>query len=332
MEQPFVVGVDVGGQSTKLGVVNARGDILVQTKFDTVQTETLDVYMNQFKEALNRLFAHPEVGGIESIRGIGIGAPNGNFYKGTIEYAPNLKWARDEHGKPGIVPLKALVEAMFGVPTTVTNDANAAAQGEMIYGAAIGMKNFIEITLGTGVGSGIVIDGKVVYGHDGFAGELGHTTSIRGNGRHCNCGKIGCLETYASAIGVARTAREMLEMQPDRKSTLRSLEAASISSKDVAIAAQAGDELAIEVFKFTGRLLGQAFADFVAFSAPEAIVMFGGLALAGDLIFKPTIEAMEANLLPIWRNKVKVIPSKLPGSDAAILGSAALGWESKVLA
>lgn len=327
MGKPYVVGIDIGGQSTKLGVVDARGNIMVQTSFDTKDIVELRVYMDELVKTLNKLIGDPSVGGKEKVKGIGIGAPNGNYYKGTIECAPNLKWAKDEYGKPSVVYLKTMVEGAMGIPAVVTNDANAAAQGEMIYGAAKGMKNFIEITLGTGVGSGIIIDGKVVYGHDGFAGELGHTTSVRRTGRHCNCGKIGCLETYASAIGVARTAREMLEFNPQRTSLLRDIPADDITSKDVAEAAAKGDALAIDVFSFTGRLLGEAFADFVAFSAPEAIILFGGLAQAGELIFNPTVEAMEANLLQIWKGKVKIIHSELPGSEAAILGSAALAWE-----
>lgn len=327
MGKPYVIGIDIGGQSTKMGVVDARGNIIIQTSFDARDIITLKGYMDELEKSITHIINVPAVGGKEKIKGIGIGAPNGNYYKGTIESAPNLKWTKDKQGNPEVVYLKKMVEKIFGFPVVVTNDANAAAQGEMIYGAAKGMRNFIEITLGTGVGSGIVIDGKIVYGHDGFAGELGHTTSVRRTGRQCNCGKIGCLETYASAIGVARTARELLEMGPERTSLLRNLPADDITSKDVAQAAAKGDELSIEVFNYTGRLLGEAFADFVAFSAPEAIVLFGGLAQAGDLIFKPTVQAMEDNLLSIWKGKVKVLHSELPGSEAAILGSAALAWE-----
>lgn len=327
MGKPYVIGIDIGGQSTKLGIVDARGNIINQTSFDTRDITTLKGYMDELEKTLSRIINAPAVGGSEKIKGIGIGAPNGNYYKGTIEMAPNLKWAKDKHGNPEVVYLKKNVEAALGLPVVVTNDANAAAQGEMIYGAAKGMKNFIEITLGTGVGSGIVIDGKVVYGHDGFAGELGHTTSVRRTGRLCNCGKVGCLETYASAIGVARTARELLEIEPQRPSILRNIPADEITSKDVAEAAAKGDGLSVDVFNYTGRLLGEAFADFVAFSAPEAIILFGGLAQAGELIFKPTVQAMEDNLLSIWKGKVKVLHSELPGSEAAILGSAALAWE-----
>ena len=254
----------------------------------------------------------------DNIEGIGIGAPNGNYYQGTIEGAANLPWGK------GVVPLRDYIAKKTGKPVTVTNDANAAAIGEMHYGNAKGMTNFIEITLGTGVGSGIVVNGQMVYGHDGFAGELGHTCAVRYNGRQCNCGKVGCLETYASAIGVARTAREWLDMS-DEPSTLRSLEV--ITSKDVYDAAIAGDSIAKKVFEFTGQKLGESFADFVAFSTPEAIILFGGLAEAGDLIMKPIVEAMEANLLSIWKGgKVKVLRSGLKDSDAAILGAGALAW------
>jgi glucokinase len=258
-------------------------------------------------------------GGIELIRGIGIGAPNGNYYRGTIEFAPNLKWK-------GIIPLAELVTKATGVPAALTNDANAAAVGEMTYGVARGMKDFIMITLGTGVGSGIVVSGNVVYGHDGFAGELGHTIQVRENGRQCGCGRSGCLETYTSAVGVARTAREILETT-DRETVLRNMPWDKITSKDVAEAAEAGDAVAIDIFNFTGAILGAALANFVAFSAPEAIVLFGGLTRAGDLLLRPVEEAMERNLLQLWKGKVKLLVSELKESDAAILGASALGWE-----
>ena len=254
------------------------------------------------------------------VKGIGVGAPNGNYYTGTIENAVNLSWG----GTQIIEFAKLLSEAMNGLPVALTNDANAAAVGEMTYGAARGMKNFIMITLGTGVGSGIVINGDVVYGHDGFAGELGHVAAVRNNGRTCNCGKTGCLETYASATGVARTAREWLELT-DEPSVLRDLD--SISSKDVYEAAKDGDALALKIFEFTGKILGRSFADFIAFSAPEAIVLFGGLARAKEFLLKPIEDAMNANVLPLWKGKVKIVFSQLKESDAAILGASALGWE-----
>lgn len=260
-------------------------------------------------------------GGIEKIKGIGIGAPNGNYYSGTIEFAPNLPWK-------GIIPLAAMFEEKLGIPTALTNDANAAAVGEMTYGAARGMKDFIMITLGTGVGSGIVINGQVVYGHDGFAGELGHVIMRRDNGRVCGCGRHGCLEAYCSATGVARTARELLAARTD-SSLLRNIPAESITSKDVYDAAVQGDMLAQEIFNFTGTLLGEALADFVAFSSPEAIVLFGGLAKSGDYIMNPIQKALDANVLTIFKGKTKLLVSELKDSDAAVLGASALAWELK---
>jgi glucokinase len=316
-KRKYVIGVDVGGQTTKLGVVDARGNVLSQAVIRTDIYNEVGPYVEELARAIRQI-ADRE-GGMENIRGIGIGAPNGNYYRGTIEFAPNLRWK-------GIIPLAELVSKATGIPAALTNDANAAAVGEMTYGVARGMKHFIMITLGTGVGSGIVIDGKVVYGHDGFAGELGHTIQVRHNGRQCGCGRTGCLETYTSAIGVARTAREILETT-DKKTSLREIPWEKISSKDVAEAAAAGDRVAIDIFNFTGTILGQALADFVAFSAPEAIVLFGGLTRAGDLLMKPVVEAMERNLLQLWKGKVKVLFSDLKESDAAILGASALGWE-----
>ena len=318
MEQDLVIGIDIGGQTTKCGIVDARGTVLSQTVIRSDNFTEVDPYIAELAEALNRLIA--EAGAEGRIRGIGVGAPNGNYYTGTIEYAPNLKW-----GGARVIPFaKLLSEQMNGIPVSLTNDANAAAVGEMTYGAARGMKNFIMITLGTGVGSGIVINGEVVYGHDGFAGELGHTCAVRHNGRACGCGKNGCLEAYASATGVARTAREWLEMT-DEPSELRSLD--KITSKDVYEAAKDGDKLAIRIFEFTGRILGEKFADFIEFSAPEAIVLFGGLARAKEFLTEPIQKAMDENVLPLWRGKVKLVFSQLKESDAAILGASALAWE-----
>jgi len=319
MEKPYVIGIDMGGTGTKFGIVDAKGEILGQGSIVTPNYPDINDYINALYEGILPLVE--KVGGFSKIKGIGIGAPNGNFYKSSIELAPNLPWK-------GIIPLGDLLKAKFNLPVAVTNDANAAAIGEMTYGAARGMKDFIIITLGTGVGSGIVISGNVLYGHDGFAGELGHTTIRRINGRLCGCGKKGCLETYASATGVARSAREVLE-NTQENSSLRQIQANQITSKDVYDAAINGDKVAQEIFQVTGTILGEAFADFIAFSAPEAIIIFGGLAQAGDLIFNPIKEAMENNVLPIWRDKVKVLPSELKASDAAILGAGALGWEAK---
>jgi len=317
MAQDLVIGIDVGGQTTKCGVVDARGSVLAQTVIRTDTYDVVEPYIAELAEALNRIVA--EAKGEGRIRGIGVGAPNGNFYTGTIESAPNLKWGHNR-----VEFAKLLSEQMNGIPVSLTNDANAAAVGEMTYGAARGMKNFIMITLGTGVGSGIVINGEVVYGHDGFAGELGHTCAVRNNGRACGCGKTGCLEAYCSATGVARTAREWLEMT-DEPSVLRSLE--NISSKDVYEAAKDGDKLALKIFEYTGKILGQKFADFIEFSAPEAIVLFGGLARAKEFLTEPIQKSMDANVLPLWRGKVKLVYSQLKESDAAILGASALAWE-----
>ena len=319
MNKPYVIGIDLGGQTAKFGIVDARGNVLKQTAIRSNTQNNPEEFINDLAEGIKKLIDKEY--SIEDIRGIGVGAPNGNYYTGCIENAANLTWAKNQ-----IVKFADMLSNQIGVPVALTNDANAAAVGEMTYGAARGMKNFIMITLGTGVGSGIVINGDVVYGHDGFGGELGHTCAVRNNGRICGCGKTGCLETYASAMGVARTAREIIELT-DRKTLLRNIPAENITSKDVFDAAIEGDEVAKDIFAFTGRMLGEKFADFIAFSAPEAIILFGGLTKAGDLIYKPIVENMNLNLMPIWRNKVKVLFSTLNESDAAILGASALGWE-----
>jgi len=317
MDKPYVIGMDMGGTNTVFGIVDARGTVISKSAIKTGTHTDVNLYINDIYTELSKLIE--AAGGIDKIKGIGVGAPNGNYYTGNIEFAPNLPWK-------GIIPFANLMADKFGIPAALTNDANAAAVGEMTYGAARGMKNFIMITLGTGVGSGIVIDGKVVYGHDGFAGELGHVTAIRNNGRLCGCTKTGCLETYASATGVARSAREILESST-KDSLLRNIPIDSITSKDVFDAAIEGDEVAKEIFNFTGKILGECLADFVAFSAPEAIVLFGGLTKSGDLILDPIKENMEKNLLPIWRGKVKVLFSELKEADAAVLGASALAWE-----
>ena len=318
MEKQFVVGVDVGGQTSKIGVVDARGDVLVQSVIRTDGHSDAADFIAALAAAIKELVVKADKVG--EIRGIGVGAPNGNYYTGEIAFAPNLEWAANE-----AVPFsRMLSEALGGIPVSLTNDANAAAVGEMTYGAAKGMKDFIMITLCTGVGSGIVINGQVVYGHDGFAGELGHTCAVRNNGRQCNCGKTGCLEAYCSAIGVARTAREWLDMT-DEPSLLRELE--KITSKDVYEAAKEGDALALRVFNFTGAMLGRSLADFIEFSAPEAIVLFGGLARSKEFIYEPTYKAMNENVLPLWKGKVDLLFSQLKESDAAILGASALAWE-----
>lgn len=316
----LVIGIDVGGQSSKLGVVNAKGEILEQCVISSLQTNLND-YLNDLSGAIKDLIAKTK--NVGEVKGIGIGAPNSNYYKGTIEYAPNLKWGYVD-GQPSIIEFTKLLSGMVGIPVTITNDANAAAMGEMAYGVAKGMKNFVMITLGTGVGSGIVIDGKMVYGHDGFAGELGHVC-IERNGRQCNCGLKGCLETYTSAMGVARTARELLASDK-RDSLLRKLDPEKISSKDVYDAAKQGDELSLEIFNYTGTLLGRAFADFVKFSAPEAIVIFGGMAKSKEYFHGALVKSMNDNLMKVWKNKIQILYSSLKESDAAILGASALAW------
>jgi glucokinase len=317
MEKPYVIGMDMGGTNTVFGVVDSRGNVVSKSAIKTGTHTDVNLYVQDLYDEMIKLIN--AAGGSEKIKGIGVGAPNGNYYTGNIEFAPNLPWK-------GVIPFAKLMTEKFRIPTALTNDANAAAVGEMIYGGARGMKNFIMITLGTGVGSGIIIDGKVVYGHDGFAGELGHTTAIRENGRLCGCGKHGCLETYCSATGVARSAREILG-STTKSSLLRNIPVDSITSKDVFDAAMEGDEVAKEIFEYTGKILGQSLADFVAFSAPEAIAIFGGLSKAGDLIMNPIREHMEANLLPLWKGKVKLFFSELKEADAAILGASALAWE-----
>ena len=318
-EKQYVVGIDVGGQTSKLGVVDARGTVLAQTVIRTdIYGDDADAFLDALAKAVKDIIK--EAGKEGEIRGVGVGAPNGNYYTGEVAYAPNLAWA----AKKAVKFSATLSKKLGGLPVSLTNDANAAAVGEMTYGAARGMKNFIMITLGTGVGSGIVIDGKVVYGHDGFAGELGHTTVVRHNGRTCGCGRTGCLEAYCSAIGVARTAREWLEMS-DEPSALRVVD--NITSKDEYEAAKEGDKLALRIFDYTGTLLGRQFADFIAFSAPEAIVLFGGLARSKEFLYEPMLKAMNDNVLKIWKDKVKIVFSQLKESDAAILGASALAWE-----
>ena len=318
MEKQFVVGVDVGGQTAKIGIVDARGDVLIQSVIRTDSHKDANIFVSNLADAIKDLIAKSGKEG--QIRGVGVGAPNGNYYTGEIAFAPNLVWA----AKKNVPFADMLSEALGGIPVALTNDANAAAVGEMTYGVAKGMKHFIMITLGTGVGSGIVINGEVLYGSDGFAGELGHTCAVRHNGRQCGCGKQGCLEAYCSAMGVARTAREWLEMS-DEPSLLRSVD--KITSKDVFDAAKEGDVLAKKIFDYTGRILGEKLADFIEFSAPEAIVLFGGLARAKEYIYEPTLKAMNENVLPLWRDKVDLLFSQLKESDAAILGASALAWE-----
>ena len=313
----FVAGVDIGGTGTKFGIVDNLGNVLSSDTMSTRGHADIHAYIDELYDKLMILI--DKVGGVGRIKGIGVGAPNGNVYTGTIEYAPNLPWK-------GIIPLAKLIQDKFKLPVKLTNDANAAAVGEMTYGAAKGMKNFILIALGTGVGSGIVAGGELIYGYDGMAGELGHTIIIPDGRIHPGTGKKGSLESYASATGVATSAVEILNTT-DRPSTLRNIPIDKIDSKAVFEAATAGDEVAKEVFEYTGRILGISLANFVMFSSPEAIILFGGLTKAGDLILKPTREHMEANLIEVFQNKIKILVSHLKESDAAILGASALMWE-----
>ena len=320
MTKDYAVGIDIGGTNTKFGIVDRKGNILEQGRMRTDSHENAEDFIAELYVNLSKLITSH--GGNDKFKGIGVGAPNGNYYTGNIEYAPNLKWK-------GIIPMAELIEKKFGIPTKLTNDANAAAMGEMMYGVAKGLKHFITITLGTGVGSGIVIDGKIVVGHDGFAGELGHVIIKPGGRLHKGTGMRGSLESYASATGVRETAIEFLTNEPDTPSLLRNYSIDDLTSETVYNCAIQGDIIANKIFEFTGEVLGEALANFVMFSSPEAIVLFGGLTKAGDLILKPTVRAMEANLLPIFQNKVKVIFSDLKEADAAILGASALVWESE---
>ena len=320
--KPYVLGVDVGGTNTVFGIVDARGVVIASNSIKTQKYHRFEDYLDElYTEAMKIIEANDAFG---KIYGIGIGAPNANYYSGMIENAANLPWETP-------LPIADLVSKKFGIPVAITNDANAAAIGEMTYGAARGIKDFIMITLGTGVGSGIVINGQLVYGHDGYAGELGHVIVKRNNGRLCGCGRTGCLETYCSATGVARTAREYLETRTD-DSILRNLPIDTITSKDVYDAAVAGDKIAKEIFDYTGTILGEAMADMMVFSSPQAFILFGGLAKSGEYLLKPMREAMEKNMLPIFKGKAKILLSELKEADAAVLGASALGWEAKPVA
>lgn len=319
MSKPYVIGIDMGGTNTVFGIIDARGTVLASSSIKTARHSDVNDYIDELYIELTRLIEANNA--TDKIQSIGIGAPNANYFTGIIEEGVNLPW-------PTPIPFTKLISEKFGIPAVITNDANAAAIGEMTYGAARGIKDFIMITLGTGVGSGIVINGQLVYGHDGFAGELGHVTIKRNNGRLCGCGRTGCLEAYCSATGVARTAREFLEIRTE-PSLLRDLPIDSITSKDVYDAAVADDALAKDIFEYTGNLLGEAFANFVTFSSPAAIILFGGLAKSGELLMRPIRESMERNMLGCFKGKVRLLQSELKEADAAILGASALGWEAE---
>ena len=322
METPaeYAIGIDIGGTNTKFGIVNHRGDISNVGEISSTNHDDINDFIDELYSMIKP--AIKSVGGLDVIKGIGVGAPNGNYYTGTIDYAPNLQWR-------GIIPIAKMITNKFNKPCTLTNDANAAAIGELMYGAARGMRDFIMITLGTGVGSGIVANGQLIYGHDGFAGELGHTIIRPGGRLHWGTGMKGSLETYASATGIVITAKELLAERVNDDSLLRKLSNEEITSKKICEAAIKGDAIANEVFKETGHILGEALANFVMFSSPEAIILFGGVIKAGKLLLDPTRESMEKNLLPIFQNKVKLLFSELKESDAAILGASALVWEIK---
>jgi glucokinase len=316
----LAIGIDIGGTNTKWGLVNHRGDIIQKGELKTEGYPTIEAYIEALYQTLFPVINSIEAGQV--IKGIGIGAPNGNYYKGTIEYAPNLQWK-------GVLEVTRLVSDRFNMPASLTNDANAAAVGEMMYGAARGLKDFIMITLGTGVGSGIVANGQVIYGHDGFAGELGHTIIRPGGRKHWSTSLDGSLEAYCSATGIVLTAKELLQNTPDKESLLRNFSDEDLDSRRVFECAIQGDEIAAEAYRFTGQILGEALANFIMFSSPEAIILFGGVIKAGDILMLPTKEHMERNLLPIFQNKVKLVFSELKEADAAILGASALVWELK---
>jgi glucokinase len=314
--EKVVAGIDIGGTFTKLGIVDQEGKVYAETSISTDTHKEIGTYLEHLARAIRRLLTEQQ--GKLELAGIGIGAPNGNYYRGVIEYAPNLNWK-------GMIPFVEMFKAHFDIPIVLTNDANAAALGEMMYGGARNMTDFIVITLGTGLGSGIVVNGKVVYGHDGFAGEMGHVNVVE-NGRQCGCGKLGCLEAYVSATGIVRTVYELLAIHTD-DSQLRKIPFEELTAIDISDAASQADPIAMKAFDVTGKTLGRTLADVVALFSPEAIFLFGGLSNAGNHIFKPVKAYMEKNLLSIYRDKVKILPSGLTETNAAVLGSAGLIWK-----
>lgn len=317
MKTAVALGIDIGGTSTKFGFVDQAGNFLAESNIPTATHEHVTDYVRELCTATHDLFG--TIAATSTLIGVGIGAPDGNYYQGTIEYAPNLPWH-------GIIPFVELMQPYYPqLPIYLTNDANAAAIGEMIYGGAKGMQDFLVVTLGTGLGSGFVAHGKLIYGHDGFAGELGHVI-VSPDGRQCSCGRKGCLETYVSATGVKRTAYKMMAKYLS-SSPLRDIPFNEMDARLISEAAQAGDELAQETFRYTGEMLGKALANVVAITSPEAIFVMGGLAKAGELLFKPARETMEQNLMKLFKGKVKLLPSQL-SKNAAIYGAAALVWES----
>jgi glucokinase len=311
----IVVGIDIGGTNTKIGLVDRDGQCLADRGISTAKFSDVQDFVGAVREEIETMIGERK--NQVTLRGIGVGAPNGNYYRGTIEYAPNLVWK-------GIVPLAEMFCKHYPVPVALTNDANAAAIGEMLFGDAKGMRDFIVITLGTGVGSGIVVNGELLYGHDGFAGEIGHAI-FDPHGRECGCGRRGCLERYASAGGIVRTVFELLAERRE-PSELAEISFETMTSKMITAAAQRGDKIALAAFDRTGYILGMTLANAVVHTSPEAIFLFGGLANAGDFIFQPTARYMEENMLTIFKHKVKLLPSGLK-ENVAILGAAALIWK-----
>jgi glucokinase len=314
MKIEVTLGIDVGGTNTAFGFVDINGKCIADSSIPTKANNSAADFFARLNPEIDKLYSTISESCI--LKGVGIGAPNANYYRGTVENPPNLRW--------GVVNIVEIVKQYYDVPAAITNDANASAIGEMLFGAAKGMKNFIVITLGTGLGSGVVVDGKLVYGSDGFAGEIGHTI-YDPNGRLCGCGKKGCLETYASATGIRRTVMELLA-NTNQDSSLRSVSFNNIDSKLIYTAALEGDKLALDAFEFTGKVLGLKLSDAIAVTSPEAIILFGGLALAGNLIIDPTKKSMEEHLFHVFRNKVKILQSSLPEGNSAVLGASALIW------
>lgn len=313
----LVIGLDLGGTNSVFGIVDRRGEVLATTSIKTQAFLQVETYVEESVKAVMQIVE--QVGGMKKIRAMGIGAPCGNYYKGTIEHAANLPWAK------GIVPLTDMFREKLGIPVVITNDAKAAAMGEMKYGVAVGMKNFVELTLGTGVGSGIVANGQLLYGSDGFAGELGHMI-VEPEGRPCGCGRRGCLETYCSATGVVRTAKAMME-DVNKVTSLRDIPQDKLTSYDIYQAAKAGDVLAKDVFLQTGKRIGMACANISTFLSPEAFIFFGGLAQAGDLLLQPIQKAYDEYVLSLYKGKAKFLLSGLDGAKAAILGASAIAWD-----
>jgi glucokinase len=315
MNRDVAIGIDIGGTNTAFGVVDRDGNCILDGTIPTAGYAEPEAYVaavhQQLKDILLKV---PDI----TLRGIGIGAPNGNYYNGSIEFAPNLRWK-------GVIPIAALFQKLVPLPVKLTNDANAAAIGEMVYGGAKGMRDFIVITLGTGLGSGIVANGELIYGHDGFAGELGHTI-VDPNGRQCGCGRRGCLETYASAPGIKRTVFALLA-DSNAESKMRSISFNDLTAAMISQFAAEGDPIAHEAFEYTGKILGIKLADAIAHTSPEAIFLFGGLANAGELIFEPTRRSMEQHVLKIYQNKVRLLPSGLKDKNVAVLGASALLWQ-----